>query len=121
MSVSRGLTLDRLVDTTIQLMREHGVSNVSVGRLARELGVSTPAIYHHVTNRQALLDLAAERIVATIELAPRSTPWADRLRTLLLDIRRTMRMHPGLYRLIVQGAVAARLRLVELRLSVLAD
>lgn len=82
---------DRIVDTAQRLVEEHGASALTMRRLADELGTAVTAIYWHVGNRDALLDLLVERLLAdmgTVRLSGR-TPrariaslagqWRDRL------------------------------------------
>lgn len=57
------LTRDVVVDTAQRLVEEQGVAALTMRRLAGELGAAVTAIYWHVGNRDALLDLLVDRLV----------------------------------------------------------
>jgi AcrR family transcriptional regulator len=65
-------------------------------RLAGRLGVTATALYHHVDDRQQLLDLIADELCAEIvaEL-PAEGHWTDRLRTVLLHWSERVAQHPA--------------------------
>lgn len=77
------LTRDDVVDAAVDLLAEVGLEGLSLRRLARELGVSAPTLYWHVTDKRTLLDHVAERLLAdqwqVTPPAPRQD-WADWLR-----------------------------------------
>lgn len=58
------VTRDEVVDTALQLIEDHDVTALTMRRLAAELGVAVTSIYWHVGNRDALLDLLVERLLA---------------------------------------------------------
>jgi AcrR family transcriptional regulator len=62
-SERRPLTQDAVVDTALRLVEEYGADALTMRRLADELGAAVTAIYWHVGNRDALLDLLVDRIV----------------------------------------------------------
>ncbi|WGW11256.1 TetR family transcriptional regulator [Saxibacter everestensis] len=75
--------LDRalIVDTAYQLLRELGVEDLTMARLARELGVKTPSLYNHVASKAALLNDVRGRVVAQIDTSVfDSQPWDRALR-----------------------------------------
>jgi AcrR family transcriptional regulator len=55
---------DLVVETALRLVEEHDVSALTMRRLAAELGTAVTAIYWHVGNRDALIDLLLERLVS---------------------------------------------------------
>ncbi len=114
------LTADQVVDTAVSLVARHGFKGVSMTRIAEELGVTTPALYHHFADKRELLDRAADRIVSLIEQPPASAPWTERLRALILDQERVFRRYPGTYRYLIDNPAApARLRFMDIRLRIL--
>jgi TetR/AcrR family transcriptional regulator, tetracycline repressor protein len=60
----RPVTSDEVVETALRLIEDNDVSALSMRRLAAELGVAVTSIYWHVGNRDALLDLLVERLLA---------------------------------------------------------
>lgn len=54
------LTLDEVVRTAVRLLDEVGLEQLTLRRLALELGISAPTLYWHVKDKRALLDLMAE-------------------------------------------------------------
>lgn len=77
------LTRDNVVDAAVDLLAEVGLEGLSLRRLARELGVSAPTLYWHVTDKRTLLDHVAERLLADQWRVTPPTPgedWADWLR-----------------------------------------
>lgn len=60
----RPVTREEVVDTALRLIEDNDVSALTMRRLAGELGVAVTSIYWHVGNRDALLDLLVERLLA---------------------------------------------------------
>ena len=58
------ISRDVVIDTALRLVEEHDVSALTMRRLAAELGTAVTAIYWHVGNRDALLDLLVDRLLA---------------------------------------------------------
>ncbi len=59
-----------------------------------ELGVEGMSLYHHVANKDALLDALAEWAVAQIELPPADAPWRDAMETRARSARAVFTAHP---------------------------
>ncbi|MGX7679256.1 TetR/AcrR family transcriptional regulator [Jatrophihabitans sp. DSM 45814] len=79
----RLLGVDEIVEAGLNLGLEQGFESLSMRALARELGVSPMAIYHHVGNKDDLLVLLVDAVLAGIDVpAPDSGPWDERLRIL---------------------------------------
>lgn len=58
------VTRDEVVETALRLVEEHDVAALTMRRLAAELGTAVTSIYWHVGNRDALIDLLVERLIA---------------------------------------------------------
>lgn len=59
-----GLSRAQIIDVAYATLRSHGLSGMSMRRLARDLGVQHGALYYHVASKQELLAAVAERILA---------------------------------------------------------
>lgn len=56
-----------LIDQGLLLIDEIGIEVLSLRQLAERVGVSTPALYHHFRNKQALLAALGEASVAELQ------------------------------------------------------
>lgn len=92
------LSAAEIVQTAANLALHHTFTDLSMRELAQALGVQPPAIYYHIPNRQALLDLTAESIMCGVPQPDASLPWQERLRRLILALRDTFMEYPGLGR-----------------------
>lgn len=63
------LTRIKILDTAFDLLRQYGLADLSMRRLATELDVAPGALYYHVKNKQELLASLASRMVARVEFA----------------------------------------------------
>ncbi|MFA5605786.1 MAG: TetR family transcriptional regulator [Leucobacter sp.] len=59
-------SLADVVDAALRVLDEHGLEACSMRRVAAELDVQPSALYHHVPNKQTLLALMADEIVAPV-------------------------------------------------------
>lgn len=86
-----------VVEAAVRLVEEQGISSLSMRRLAGELGTAVTAIYWHVGNRDALLDLLVDRLLedmGTVRVIGRS-PRA-RIASLARQWRQRLWEHPNL-------------------------
>lgn len=58
-----GLSRIQIVDEAYKILREHGLSGLSMRRVAKDLGVQPGALYYHIASKQDLLAAVAERIL----------------------------------------------------------
>jgi AcrR family transcriptional regulator len=75
-----GLSLDRIVDAAVALAATEGLGAVSMGRVAKELGVSTMSLYRYVGAKDELYLLMQETAMGPPPLAPPpDTEWREAL------------------------------------------
>ncbi|WP_406463681.1 TetR/AcrR family transcriptional regulator [Streptomyces sp. NBC_00111] len=60
-----GLTLDRIVGAAVSVAAAEGLSAVSMGRVAKELGASTMSLYRYVSAKEELYVLMQEAAMGT--------------------------------------------------------
>ncbi len=98
-----GLTHDQVVDAARKIIAAEGHEGLSLRRLANDLGVTAPAIYSHVDDKEALLkavvrgDLA--NLIDVYEAIDDPDP-IQRLRLISHEYVRWVRENPELYRVI---------------------
>ncbi|MFB4422941.1 TetR/AcrR family transcriptional regulator [Streptomyces sp. QL37] len=65
-----GLTLDRIVAAAVEVAAAEGLSAVSMGRVAKELGASTMSLYRYVSAKEELYVLMQEAVMGVPEPLP---------------------------------------------------
>ena len=83
------LSRDQIVDAAWGILQEYGLGDLSMRRLAKELGVQPGALYWHVANKQELLGVLAERMVAPLSslALDDAAPPSERATHLILEFR----------------------------------
>ena len=78
----------------IEVFNRQGYEATSIGDLARELGVTKSAIYHHVSSKEALLaaalDEALDGLSATIDAAVTAAPETSAYKRLRTAVRQSV-------------------------------
>jgi TetR/AcrR family tetracycline transcriptional repressor len=118
--------LDRatILSAAVALVDAHGLAALNMRALARELGVGTMSLYHHVPNKDAVLDGIVEVLNEEIEIPdPESGPWDERARRMARSLRAVALRHPNCVPLLVTRpfSSAAALRPCEAAFGVLSE
>jgi AcrR family transcriptional regulator len=85
------LTRERVVDAAIALAEREGLAELSMRRLAAELGAGTMSLYNHVSDKDDLFDAMVQQVLATVRVSPSddwrevAATWAADSRAALLD------------------------------------
>lgn len=83
-----GLTSDAIVTAAHRLLADYGLQDVTMRRLAAELGVQPGALYYHVPNKQELLRRVAQQLLAPLgETGEQAQALMLRLRRMVLPLR----------------------------------
>lgn len=80
-------SLDDVVSGALRVLDQYGLEFCSMRRVAGELGVQPSALYHHVPDKQSLLALMADRLVADVEVGSDPVKAAHSLREAMLAVR----------------------------------
>ncbi|MGJ9423134.1 TetR/AcrR family transcriptional regulator [Aeromicrobium sp. CF3.5] len=86
-------SLDDVVSAALTVLDTHGLEFCSMRRVAAALDVQPSALYHHVSDKQTLLALMADRIVEGVGVADggppekRAADVAHALRDAMLSVR----------------------------------
>lgn len=87
-AVSR--TREDLVRVALRLLDAHGLADVTMRRLAAELGLQASALYHHVPSKQVLLGQVADEVLRLGARPRRATAWDDRVVEVAHELRDAM-------------------------------
>jgi AcrR family transcriptional regulator len=98
------LTRERIVETAAMLVDSEGLDAVSVRRLATELGVAGPSLYHHFATKDEILDAVVDDVVAGVDVSAFATqPWAEALRSWAQSYHAVLSSHPNIVPVLAQG------------------
>ncbi|MEV0584733.1 TetR/AcrR family transcriptional regulator C-terminal domain-containing protein [Nonomuraea sp. NPDC050310] len=94
------LSRRRVLRTAVALADAAGVESLTMRRLAQELGVEPMSLYHHVANKEAILDGIVEVVVGEIleaagavEGPDPAADWRGALRERILAARQVLLKH----------------------------
>jgi TetR/AcrR family tetracycline transcriptional repressor len=108
----RGLSLDRIVTATLELMDEQGIGAATMRAVSSRLGVRSMSLYRYVRDRDELFDAVVERIVneladdPEVQLRP-VDGWRPYLAGMAHGVRRYARAHPHAFPLVATRPPAA--------------
>jgi len=99
----RALSVHEIVEVGLSLGVRDGFDSLSMRSLAKELGVTPMAIYHHVKNKEDLLRMLLDSVFAPVHIPPREFgSWKDRLREFGRRSNAALSPYPGLELIIFQ-------------------
>ena len=88
------LSADRVLDAAVRRADRSGMESFTIRRLADELGVKPMTIYHHVPNKEAIIDGMVDRVFAEIDLPPPDEHWKAAMRRKCTSARQVLLRHP---------------------------
>jgi AcrR family transcriptional regulator len=88
------LSRDRVLRTAIALADERGLGELSMRRLAKELGVEAMSLYNHVAHKGDLLDGMIDLVFSEIDAPSSEGDWKAALRRRAVSTRAALRRHP---------------------------
>ena len=88
------LTRQRALSTAVALADAEGIGSLTMRRLAQELGIEAMSLYHHVANKDDILDGMVDLVFGEIELPPQGSDWKTAMRDRARSARAAMTRHP---------------------------
>lgn len=109
------LTQDLIVDTALALLAEEGIEAVTMRRVAQGLDTGPASLYAHVSNKEELHELMADRVLGEIPL-PDVDPavWRTQLKDLLTAQFAALVRYPGIARVVMAIMIPAGPNLLKL-------
>lgn len=87
------LNARRVLGAAMNLADRIGVDTFTIRKLAAELDVKPMTIYHHVPNKEAIIDGIVDAVFAEIELPPHGADWRSAIRRRCLSAREVLARH----------------------------
>jgi AcrR family transcriptional regulator len=91
------------VTAALRIVDRRGLDALTMRAVGSTLGYEAMSLYKHVANKQELLNLVADRVVAELETPDVSATWQDRLRHIAGEWRRMALAHPHVFQLLATG------------------
>jgi AcrR family transcriptional regulator len=88
------LTRQRVLGAAVDLADRGGVGSLSMRKLAQELGVEAMSLYHHVANKNDVLDGIVDVVFSEIELPSGEADWKAAMRQRAISVRQALLRHP---------------------------
>lgn len=90
----QALSPQRVIAAAVALADADGVDALTIRKLATELDVKPMTIYHHVPNKEAIIDGMVDVVFAEIDLPPTDLDWKRAIRQRATSAREALARHP---------------------------
>ena len=88
------LSAERVIAAAVALADTIGVDALTIRKLAAELDVKPMTIYHHVPNKEAIIDGMVDVVFSEIDLPPTGANWKTAIRQRCSSARTVLARHP---------------------------
>ncbi len=88
------LSVERVIDTAMQLSDESGIEKLTIRRLADELDVTPMAIYRYTASKDEIVDGMVEAVFTEIELPALEGDWRAAMRQRCVSMHEVLLRHP---------------------------
>ena len=88
------LSRERVIVEAVDLADENGIGSLTMRRLADRLFVEPMSLYHHVANKDEILDGMVDLVFREIELPSAGVDWKTAMRDRAASARAALRRHP---------------------------
>jgi len=90
----RPLSRDRVLRAALEVADSGGLASLTIRSLAEALGVKPMSVYHHVANKEAILDGIVDLVFAEIDVPPGDGDWRAEMHARAASARVALRRHP---------------------------
>jgi AcrR family transcriptional regulator len=88
------LSRQRALHVAVALADAGGIGSLTMRNLAHELGVEAMSLYHHVANKEEILDGIVDVVFGEIEMPAPGDDWRPAMRQRAISARQVLRRHP---------------------------
>jgi AcrR family transcriptional regulator len=96
------ITREKVAATALRLIDEEGLEAVSLERIANELHVRGPSLYHHFADKAAILTEVARLVLGDLDLDRPADDWSDWMIQISLTFYRRVLEHPRAAAILLQ-------------------
>ncbi len=88
------LTRERVLRGAVEVADAGGIGSLTIRSLAQHLGVKPMSVYHHVANKDEILDGIVDLVFTEIELPSAGDDWRTQMRRRANSARLALSRHP---------------------------
>jgi AcrR family transcriptional regulator len=113
---------EEVVEAGLRVARRVGLAGLTMTLVAEELQASVMAAYHHVANKQELLELMVDAVLGQVEVPARTEDWKERMTLLQRSARQHLSQIQGIADIIrLRGPTPQAVRLADATVEILRD
>ncbi|MEM9134956.1 MAG: TetR/AcrR family transcriptional regulator [Actinomycetota bacterium] len=88
------LTRERVLEGAVALADRVGMEGFTIRKLAEQLDTKPMSIYHHVPNKEAIIDGMVDTVFAEMTRPPADVPWQEAMTVVAHSVREVLARHP---------------------------
>jgi AcrR family transcriptional regulator len=88
------LSRERVLQAALEIADAGGIGSLTIRSLAQALGVKPMSVYHHVANKEQILDGIVDIVFSEIDLPSPEGQWREEVRRRAASARAVLRRHP---------------------------
>ncbi|MEX2570982.1 MAG: TetR family transcriptional regulator, partial [Gemmatimonadota bacterium] len=93
MKSRRALSRQRVLEAAVEIADARGLDALTMRSLAREVGVEAMSLYHHVANKDDVLDGMVDIVFSEIDLPGNGDDWKEAMRRRAGSARAVLARH----------------------------
>jgi AcrR family transcriptional regulator len=88
------LSRERVLKAAVEVADQGGITALTIRTLAESLGVKPMSVYHHVANKEEIIDGIVDLVFGEFDLPRPGRDWREELRRRAGSVRAVLRVHP---------------------------
>ncbi|MEO7351112.1 MAG: TetR/AcrR family transcriptional regulator [Marmoricola sp.] len=88
------LNRERVLRSAVEVADSGGITSLTIRSLAEALGVKPMSVYHHVANKEEIIDGIVDLVFGEFALPEPARDWRREMRRRALSTRAVLRVHP---------------------------
>lgn len=94
MMAAKKLTPERVIDGAVRLADRIGADALTIRKIAEEIDVKPMTIYHHIPNKETIIDGMVDHVFTEIDKPPEDTDWRTAILVRSRSMRAVLARHP---------------------------
>jgi AcrR family transcriptional regulator len=103
---TRPLNAETIVEAALQIADAEGLDAVTMRRVGASLGAAAMSLYRHVPNKDTLLELMADRVLAQLPYPDPQGDWQQEMHAFFLAFHDLLLEHPAVAHVMIEMALA---------------